>query len=188
MERASRLRCNVFIYPIHLNPHPVVYSAIIALIVRALESPEVSEANIQGFIRFIRVVCTSIASIFAFFGIGILYTLDLLVTDDAYVAIILKEIGGTQIATGGFLTTVVTGPIAMAGALVVIGTGATVFLIGSHMETEWEVRGATYPNSSRSQSGQGEIVAVNRIAKTTRYVLSVIIDKLSFYLFYYFTI
>jgi hypothetical protein len=146
------MKSAIFVYRMHLNQATTIIASIIALIVAALQTPEVIQAVVRGFIRIIRTVCGSIATIFAYVGIGILYTLDLIFSDDAYIAIILETaglgllaIGGVIIATAtaaGLLMAPVVLPIAIfIGGIGVAMVGSTSFFIGRRMQEERDAHG-----------------------------------------------
>ncbi|CAF0787770.1 unnamed protein product [Adineta steineri] len=116
----------IFIYRMYLNPHPDVIAALIALFIHVTESCAVRETICQEVARMIRSFCGIGSSIFIYFGIGVLYTLDMIITDDAYLAIILKGLGFTLVAIGGFLVTTAFAPVIIVDGTATIAVGGAV--------------------------------------------------------------
>ena len=110
------MKSAIFVYRMHLNQAITIIASIIALITVALRAPEVIQAMANGFVRVIRTVCGVIATIFAYVGIGILYTLDLIFSDDAYIAIILQTAGLGLVTIGGVMIGTGVASIAFMGA------------------------------------------------------------------------
>jgi hypothetical protein len=137
------MKSAIFLYRMYLNPGPVagIIGAIVALFVNALHSDEVGQTVGNGFVQMIRSVCGTFAAMFAYVGIGILFTLDLIFTDDAYIAIILKVVGGALAITGVIVAAIVATPVAIIGGIWLGATGLASFLIGKRMERDRDRRG-----------------------------------------------
>ncbi|CAF0744185.1 unnamed protein product [Adineta steineri] len=147
----------IFIYRMYLNPHPDVIAALIALFIHVTESCAVRETICQEVTKMIRSFCGIVSSIFNYFGIGILYTLDMIITDDAYLAIILKGLGLTLMVIGWSLISAAFAPIIIVGGsatiavggavagIAAIGAGLTSVTIGRRMGEERENRSAPDP-------------------------------------------
>ncbi|CAF1533122.1 unnamed protein product [Adineta ricciae] len=136
----------IFIYRMYLNSDAIVIEAITALFVHVLESATVKEAIVQETVRMIRLFCGIVSCIFIYFGIGILYTLDIIISDDAYLATILGGFGLTLIAIGVFLLAAAAGPRSIVGGIAVLGTSFTSTLLSFRMGRERERRDAVHPH------------------------------------------
>jgi hypothetical protein len=142
------MKSAIFLYRMHLNPFPdgLIIAALIALIVHGLQSEVTEGAMIRGYVRIIRTICGVYASIFAYLGIGVLYTLDLIFTDDAYIAILLKTFGVGLVAAGVAAVVIITTPVAIFGGIAAATVGSAMFFIGDRMGKERNNRGTPHPH------------------------------------------
>lgn len=140
------MKSAIFLYRMHLNSNIGIIAALIALIIQGLQSDAVQQAVIHGYVRIIRTICSNISAIFAYMGIGILYTLDLIFTDHAYIAIILQTFGAGLAVAGTAAAVIVATPVAVIGGIAAGTVGLAMFLIGRRMEKERDNRGAPHPH------------------------------------------
>ena len=144
------LKATIAAYRMHLNPHPFIIAAVVALIVGALRSASVRRAARIGVSKVITGALGLVTGIFLNVGLGVLWTLDMLFTDDWIFAQILKtggqmafvlgsgaavfsfvSVAGTAIlATSGAAASIVAAATAVVGSPVIILGGAVTATVG----------------------------------------------------------
>jgi hypothetical protein len=121
------LKACIYLYRMHLNAMPYFIQTIVGLFLNALRQCETEMKQlVSALLKLVLVP-------FAICGIFLIWTADLLFSDDLHLSIILLAAGG-GLAWWGYVTyaaavVVLAGPIAaVAGGIALIGIGAAMFI------------------------------------------------------------
>lgn len=135
------MKAAIFIYRMHLNQTSEILAAIIGLCITIIGATEVQHAAVNEVVRAMRVAMRGISGIFIHFSIGVLYTLELINSDDAYLAIVLQGLGITAAAIGCTMIASAAASSMIIPGIAVVGAGITCFNMGRNMRQQRIARG-----------------------------------------------